>query len=291
MKVALILVLLCVVGAFASPRTPKVSAPSDQCSECEQIVGFVEGWLENNSTDAEIQQYLDTLCKLIPGISAVCDQIAAWGLDYVIQFLKANGSPQVLCQQFGLCSSPIVVSVADSSCSGCLTLVGAIESWIASSATESEIEAALDAICQLVPNLDAPCEAIVSQLPTIIAYLEADGNATVLCQLLGLCPQQKAAVPKSAECGPCEALVSAIENWIAANKTEFAIEKDLLNVVCPMVPAFAATCTQIFKVGVPAAIAWITQAENPTTACTQLGVCPTALLKLSNEMKGSIVVN
>jgi len=134
------------------------SLPQDQCSQCEQIVTFLEDWIENNSTDAQIEQYLETLCQVFPGIQALCDQMTQWGIEYFIQYLKSNENPQALCQQIGLCTSRVTVVAAPSqdSCSGCTTLVGAIESWIASSATESEIEAALDTVCQMIPSLDQP---------------------------------------------------------------------------------------------------------------------------------------
>jgi len=220
----------------------------------------------------------------------LCDQISEWGLAYVINYIKTNENPQTLCQQFGLCTTNLPAD--DTQCSGCTTLVGAIEAWVASSATESEIEAALDTICQMVPALGPACEAIVAQLPTIIAYLEASDNATVVCQLIGLCPSAKPKAPSSGECAPCEELLGAIETWVVLNRTEVVIENDLFKVICPLVPAYTKTCQQILKVGVPTVISYLVQTEDPTTVCTQIGACSSKVVNTPTPLfKGPIGIN
>jgi len=42
---------------------------------------------------------------LIPGFQSVCDQIAQYGITYIIQYIQQNEDPQQICQQIGLCSS------------------------------------------------------------------------------------------------------------------------------------------------------------------------------------------
>jgi len=148
-------------------------------------------------------------------------------------------------------------------------------------------------------------------LPTIIQYLESEDNATMVCQLLGLCPSckpqqqhqpkpvhnvvvvEETAKPTAGECNACQGLLVAIENWLEANSTETVIANDLLNVVCPLVPALETTCDQIFKFGVPTAITWLETSEDPATVCTQLGVCPDNVVPkpMLPNLGGSIAIN
>jgi len=79
--------------------------PEDDCSDCTQLVQWIENWVSQNSTETEITLYLETVCTLIPGYTTLCDQIVENELPVIIQYLENNESPSTICGQIGVCSS------------------------------------------------------------------------------------------------------------------------------------------------------------------------------------------
>jgi len=85
---------------------PKVAAPKDSnCDICVEVIGLIETYVESNATVSEIEQYLEALCSLIPGFSAVCDQIVQTGLSTIVSWIEQNENPKQICTQIGLCTS------------------------------------------------------------------------------------------------------------------------------------------------------------------------------------------
>jgi len=79
--------------------------PEDDCSDCTQLVQWIENWVAQNSTETEITLYLETVCTLIPGYTTLCDQIVENELPVIIEYLENNESPSTVCGQIGMCSS------------------------------------------------------------------------------------------------------------------------------------------------------------------------------------------
>jgi len=87
------------VQVYSAPQ------PEDDCSDCTQLVQWIESWVAQNSTETEITLYLETVCTLIPGYTTLCDQIIENELPVIIQYLENNESPSTVCGQIGVCSS------------------------------------------------------------------------------------------------------------------------------------------------------------------------------------------
>jgi hypothetical protein len=91
------------------------------------------------------------------------------------------------------------------------------------------------------------CDAIVGAgVQALITYIEDEENATVVCEQLQVCGNDVVSVlvqplASDAECSTCVLLVSGIEAWLNDSKTEQAIESDLENYVCVLVPSFEST--------------------------------------------------
>jgi len=275
MKAALLLFAIVLVSSYI-----QVAQAQSSCATCELVVGTIESWVENNATEAQIEQYLQTLCNNVPQFSSVCDIVVDYGLGWVISYLQSNGNPQSLCTLLTLCSST-EVKATSTECDICSQVVATVESWIASQASEQQVEALLAQVCAYVPAYTAQCQAIINAgYPTLISWIDSSANATQVCQLLGTCSASKAVQvqkpkPKVSglECSGCQVIVNTVEGWLANNATESAIEADLMNLFCSIDGPFTATCDVIIQDGVPAFINWVQTAENGATLCGQIGIC------------------
>jgi hypothetical protein len=65
----------------------KRSAATDECTLCETVTGFVQGYLYANRTQQEVQEGLDALCSLLPD-SAQCDAMVNQYLAGIYMFLR-----------------------------------------------------------------------------------------------------------------------------------------------------------------------------------------------------------
>jgi hypothetical protein len=252
------------------------STANAQCSGCEMLVSAIEGWVEQNATVAEITQYLDQLCALVPGIGPVCTQFVNYGIEYVVAYINQNENPQQICTQMGFCTAQ-EQQLEGADCAICEQVIGTMEGWLASNAGQAEVETLLDTLCKLVPAFDSVCEAIVSAgVPTVINWIDTYENSTIVCGQLSLCSadQKKPVVPAGGlDCEACKVVIDAIERWLGENKTEVAIETDLENLFCSFVGKFTKTCDAVFEAGIPEVIVWIQTYENSAVVCQQLTLC------------------
>jgi len=164
------------------------------------------------------------------------------------------------------------VKAQDVECTICTVVIGAVEKDLANNGTQESVEKLLDRICTAVPGFKTACEAIVAKgVPQVIQWIIIHENATVVCELLGIC--KKVSFPASTECTVCTLVVGAVEKELANNATEADIIK-LLDSICGDVPGFKTACDAIVANGVPTVISWIETHENATVVCGLLGLCP-----------------
>eukprot|EP01105_Mastigella_eilhardi_P006226 TRINITY_DN17829_c0_g1_i1.p1 TRINITY_DN17829_c0_g1~~TRINITY_DN17829_c0_g1_i1.p1 ORF type:complete len:161 (-),score=48.10 TRINITY_DN17829_c0_g1_i1:64-525(-) len=75
-------------------------------------------------------------------------------------------------------------------CDGCKTVIGAVDVWLRSNNTVTEIEKYLDTLCGLFDDTDFEpvCDQILNySLETIIAWLEQEYPPSWICQKIGIC--------------------------------------------------------------------------------------------------------
>jgi predicted component of type VI protein secretion system len=170
------------------------------CDICIQVVGLIEGWVESNYTEQEIEQYLDQVCSLVPGFSQVCDQIVTYGVAYIVAYLQNDENATQICAQLGLCGdnsqmkSVKLVEKRQDSCSLCVQFMSLLKAYIGNNpnATVAELEQFVSTICQLFPQYSTICSAFADQeITTLIAELEGSNGPTAVCTTLELCSSTK----------------------------------------------------------------------------------------------------
>ena len=77
------------------------------CTACEEVIGYVEDWVDANKTLEEIEVLLDELCEDLGGgiFTTVCEQIVATGVEEILQYLEDNFTPEEVCVELGLCDA------------------------------------------------------------------------------------------------------------------------------------------------------------------------------------------
>ena len=88
-----------------------VAAPQDgMCTVCQAIVGFVESYLEQNSTEAQIQARLDAACALTGPFATECKALVDQYLPQIIAWVEKNETPQDICTKLGVCNSVVAAT-------------------------------------------------------------------------------------------------------------------------------------------------------------------------------------
>jgi len=271
------------VAAFQGVVATTPAPENTNCDLCEYVVGIIENYVAANYTDQQIITFLDGWCDVVPQLAQVCDQIVQWGVQDVINFVKNNENPDQVCTQLKLCTSnqieqvkiEIVEVSQSTTCDLCETAINFIESYVENNATEQQIQRALDTVCGFIPNLQATCDQIVQYgLTEIINFIKQDYTPEQICTKIGLCTSAAVDAPKPQDtnCDLCTYVVGLVENWLESNDTISTVVARL-ETFCSFVPGFEQVCDQIVEYGVHEFVAYIENNEQPTTVCTQLGLC------------------
>jgi len=83
---------------------PKQLPGEDLCAICKFFVNFIEGYLAENKTEAEIIKLLSIVCIVLPETDkAACQTFLAQEVPAIIQYIIKTGQPITACAQFGFC--------------------------------------------------------------------------------------------------------------------------------------------------------------------------------------------
>ncbi|ELR17242.1 saposin B domain containing protein [Acanthamoeba castellanii str. Neff] len=183
--------LLCGFAAI----TP--ASAQETCPLCQFAVQYIDGYLQQNYTQAQIIKQLE-----------VCDSFVEYYVPVLINYIIKYEDPQNACQQLGLCTSfaaepeivvadlekfPEVVEVVEASpedCQICKMLVGFIESYVQANQTITQIESLLGRVCRLTPFASQCVVFVDTYTPLIVQYIQANEDPQTVCQQIGVCSSQ-----------------------------------------------------------------------------------------------------
>lgn len=177
------------------------------CGICVFLVGDVESYLSDNTTESDILGFLEKDCSIL-GIKswvATCQGIVATFGPEIIKLVIDKQPADVVCNEVGLCNSSkiadaaiqkIAINAAPAEVNGtlvcevCEMLVNFTEKLVANNKTETEIIDGLEVVCNLIPlkSISQECDGMVDEFgTTIIAYLMNEEPPAVVCTEIGLC--------------------------------------------------------------------------------------------------------
>merc|ERR1712183_86504 len=199
-----IAILLCGFAAI----TP--ASAQETCPLCQFAVQYIDGYLQQNYTQAQIIKQLEVVCALSPEpFRDQCDSFVEYYVPVLINYIIKYEDPQNACQQLGLCTSfvtepeivadlekfPEVVEVVEASpeeCQICKMLVGFIESYVQANQTITQIESLLGRVCRLTPFASQCVVFVDTYTPLIVQYTQANEDPQTVCQQIGVCSSSQA---------------------------------------------------------------------------------------------------
>lgn len=177
---------LCTSSASSLMRRLAIKAPSKTCPICMTFVTEIKKIIGKYSS-AQIQQFLNHLCKLVPSYSAQCNDYVSDYLSIVIEELK-DMSAQDLCKASTLCTKDIVKST-DEKCLVCETVVNYISESLMENSTEQDILKLLEQVCKDLPgDIGTECTALVNEYGIqIIQMIQQRINPKEICEKIKFC--------------------------------------------------------------------------------------------------------
>jgi len=277
-----------------APGKKFLADPSTECVLCEFVIKTLDSQLSDNATEEEIVKALDEVCGVLPDtIKAPCEQFVQQYGPTVIALLLQELDPQEVCTKLGLCTSFSSLH-ASTECVLCEFVMTEIDQLLQKNRTESEILAALNKVCSILPSTISPdCTDFVDTYGrAVLALLQQELDPAVICSVLGLCRQQKDTKPnfKDAEvCGVCETVIQYIDGLLLENATLVEI-RQALDKVCNFLPdTLKQQCDDVVKEYGPALVEMIAQYLDPREICTSVGLCTNTTLQAEAKeivMKG-----
>eukprot|EP01130_Rhizamoeba_saxonica_P001320 TRINITY_DN11197_c0_g1_i1.p1 TRINITY_DN11197_c0_g1~~TRINITY_DN11197_c0_g1_i1.p1 ORF type:complete len:227 (-),score=50.28 TRINITY_DN11197_c0_g1_i1:33-713(-) len=209
-----LLTVLFVAILFAAVQAKTEKVGQNACPLCEFVVQTVESYLTNNATQAEIIHEVEQICLIFGKGSPIYVQCETMIEQYgpsLINALVAKEPPHIFCTQVGLCSSTemgkiikkisLNVDVKDNSlCPVCTLVVSAVEQWMESNATVTQIIAQAEQLCKLFGGgFEQQCDAFVEQyVPQLVTWIEKNEPPSVFCKQVGLCSSSQQKIAKLA---------------------------------------------------------------------------------------------
>jgi len=79
-----------------------------KCDLCHLGISYVENYLQNNHTEAELENVLDNLCYKTPD-SNLCIALVNNYLPQIIELVEEKETPQEICSQLSICDTHIYI--------------------------------------------------------------------------------------------------------------------------------------------------------------------------------------
>jgi len=272
---------------------------SGGCSICQLVVSYVESYLKQNATEAQIIAKLDELCTKIPVFGQECESLVSAEVPNIINWIEQKENPQAFCSSIRVCAAPKPRETGPIPCSLCQIVVTYVEKWITENATERAIAERLDVFCSALGPLSPECDSFNAiYVPKLINWIVAKQPPQIFCAEVHLCQSARLPVIKekieqkmrlnrmhshikradnevqqSGGCQICQVVVTYVEQLVAQNQTVNVIVKKVEELCSFTPPPLNQVCDTMATKYVPSLVAWILKKENPQAFCAQVKLC------------------
>jgi len=203
MKVAALFVVVLALFAMA-PAAPARAQQLNVCGLCSLAVSYIEGYVAENYTEAQITKAIEIVCKIAPGpYESQCDEVIEAYVPEVISLIINKENPQTICKQVKLCPAsimafkplpvpvkkPLVAKPASNPqlCGVCMMIVGLVETYLTNNQGVDTIKNAVDSLCAITP-IAAQCDAFANDaINQLIWIIKNDEDPTTACKQLQVC--------------------------------------------------------------------------------------------------------
>eukprot|EP00112_Aurelia_sp_Birch-Aquarium-sp1_P011181 Seg2355.4 transcript_id=Seg2355.4/GoldUCD/mRNA.D3Y31 product=Prosaposin protein_id=Seg2355.4/GoldUCD/D3Y31 len=280
---------LCTAKSMMNSSKGKLSmghvASSTECSLCTFAVQYVDSYLKNKKTQAEITTEMKKVCSFLGTYKDECNALISAYLPLMIEYLTTM-TPDQICKKLSLCTEntkPLVVEKHLESkvkggayCATCKTLVTYVDNLVKDAKTEAEIVTLAEQLCSYLGTYKAECDSLVAAyLPEILKLLAQELSPELVCTELGLCTKSKqtklSKVDGGQYCQICETVVTYVETLLN-NNTEAEVTS-LLSQLCNYLGSYKAECNSLVKAYIPQIIELLKKELTPALVCKELGLC------------------
>jgi hypothetical protein len=160
------------------------------CSLCEFVINLGESFVQKNSTETEIEHFLQYSCQRLPEkYDPDCTEFINH-FPQIIQFILQYESPEKACTQVGVCSQDYLKS-QNSTCFICDETVINVQKYINSTHTIKQFISHFKEICDKFSINDREmCYRILETYSPQILIRSVDGEKPRdICYHIGICPK------------------------------------------------------------------------------------------------------
>ena len=266
-------------------NTPVQQPDGELCTICEFAISEIEKEISANSTEAQIIAAVEKVCDVLPStVKAECKQLIESEGPQIINLLINEGSPKAVCTLLQLCTAAMPAveqpQVGGELCTICEYAITTIEKELSNNATEAEIIATVEKICDILPStVKDECKQLVEEEgPQIIQLLVEKADPQTVCSALKLCTNaslHQRAVQDKPFCQVCEQVMTYVQSLLNANSTTEEIEA-VVEKICDYLPGnYQSECKQVVETYAPEIVAMLAGKVNPDQICAELGLCST----------------
>ncbi|GIQ90913.1 hypothetical protein KIPB_013907, partial [Kipferlia bialata] len=178
----------------------------------DTIMIDLESWITEDTTEAEIIEYLNDACSILylDSLVDMCDDILDEFMDEILELLQEDYPADVVCELIGMCDSAPMLKDSGIWCTICELIAEMAEEWITDASTENEIIEWLEGICTFLPSfLERECDQFIeSEVESLAVALLSDLPPDVVCQDIGACDAPTQTVGGwSIWCDVCETIM------------------------------------------------------------------------------------
>ncbi|XP_078055896.1 prosaposin [Mustelus asterias] len=179
-------------------ESPLSMATSEKCVICEFAMKQIGNLLHLNKTEVMITKAVGKVCTLLPAtVESECEDFVRQYGKAVVELLAQELDPAVVCTAVGLCKKTKQIKPkqpkAGPLCEICKLVVGHVDELLENNATEHEIEAVLDKVCDLLPaSVSDECKQLISQYgEALLEALLQTMDPNFVCTEIGVCAGAK----------------------------------------------------------------------------------------------------
>jgi len=176
------------VNKKESPVTEK-----PQCVLCEFIMKEVEDQLKDNKTDAQIENAVKNVCKILPSsVKKECQDFIDQNAENIIQLLISMLDPSDICTFLKFCGnggSLETIRVEILECPICEATVEVMQKILANPNVDHTVEHVIEKTCRGLPSrYRSKCQSIVEDYGDLmIKLLIENTDRAVVCKKIGYC--------------------------------------------------------------------------------------------------------
>ncbi|UJR22649.1 hypothetical protein I4U23_025689 [Adineta vaga] len=293
------------------PTMQQIDISNATCILCEYVMNILSKYINQNSTEEEIEQNLQKICNEIPSIlqNQCHDYIDNYGPSIIATLIR-EFDLSTICHRLNLCTNQMKVDVthiikADTAtCSVCNYLSMHLHLALKRDSNEKSFQHALANVCSyLSGEQNAKCQTIIQLFAPYISQLELSPENS-FCEQLTICqvpmidlkpaillnkkekiseinimkPWEKESSinqhPRlTPTCTLCQYIISYLDAVMKNNKSEQAFE-EALKKVCTILPSKERTqCDEFVKTYGPTLAQLIAEMADPKTVCHYLNMC------------------